>query len=716
MSSSKSPKEKIQEAFSSLQSGNLINAEKIYLDCINNGIANNVVYGNLGAIYLIQREWNHAIPYLKQALLLKKDDADALNNLAIAYKEIKDFKLAFEYAFNSIRIHASNPNYHKTLALIYLDSGDIINSIHSLNKVIELNPNSFQAYSLLGNTFKLQKNYFLATKNYQKALLIKSNHLESIIGLGQLSLDQYQFEIAIKYFKKAINIQKNNYKALHGLATTYAVIGNHQKAKLLFKEVLLINPNFEAALINLGHIQFRNNDYLNAIRSYEKAFKINPLQKSLIIHLLTCKANICDWSEYNNEILLFESIDSFDDAISPMLFMSFQDKPDLNLTRSRNFYLQNFKREEKKIIKVKKSKIRIAYFSANFNNHPVTLLIKYILKLHNRDQFEVFAYSYSAFKEDEYTKEIRTNVDKYININRLDDVQAVNIIRGDSIDIAIDLMGYTTDTRFTLFSYRVAPIQISYLGYPGTSGSDCMDYLIADKFLIPESHKRFYSEEILYLSKVYLANDDRLIPKGKENKEENNLPKDKFIFTSFNNNYKITKTIFDTWLDILLAFDESVLWLFASNSLSKNNLLKYAKKKGVSSNRFIFAEKVSIEAHLNRHQSGDVFLDTCYYSSGCTAWFSLAAGVPIVTLCGKSYTARMSSSLLNALNLNELITYNLNDYKKIALKLAEDKDYLFDIKSKLNLSLKDSTIFNSILFAKELDSLFKKVYYKTFNN
>ncbi|AIQ98287.1 tetratricopeptide repeat protein [Prochlorococcus sp. MIT 0801] len=715
MSSRKTTKERLQKALDYLQIGQIDLAEKVYLDCIDDAIENNVIYANLGAICLMKQELKRAVFFLKKALFIQPKDSDALNNLAIAYKELKNYYEAFDYAFKSIRVKPSCSNYYQTLALIYLDSGDIVNSIRYFNKVLELEPNSFKAYSFLGRAFKLQNQYSLAIENYQKALLIRPNHLDSIIGLGNLFRNQFKFELAINYFEKVINIQKDNYKALHGLAITYGLMGFYPKAKLLFEEVLLINPNFESALINLGHIEFRNKCYVKAITLYQQVLSINPLQKSLIIYLLRSKAHICDWSDYSQDISLLENIDSGNNAISPMLFMSFQDKPNLSLSRAKNFFLQNFKRESKEIKKIKKSKIRIAYFSANFNNHPVTLLIRYILKLHNRDEFEVFAYSYSTFEEDEFTWEIRNNVDKYIDIKGLDDLKVLRQVREDSIDIAIDLMGFTTDTRFALFSYRLAPIQISYLGYPGTTGSDAIDYLIADRFLIPESHQRFYSEEVIYLPNTYLAHDDRLIPKGIKKDTLEDFPKDKVIFTSFNANYKISKTIFDVWIEILLTFEESILWIYASNELSKKNLILYAEDNGLNAERLIFSKKVSIESHLNRHQNADVFLDTFCYSSGATAWLSLASGVPIVTLCGNSYTARMSSSLLQAIDMTELITYNLKDYKQLALKLARDKDYLHHVKSKLKMSLEDSSIFNSQLFTKELDNLYKKLYIKHFN-
>ena len=716
MSSSKSSDEKFQEAFDFLQLGNLNNAEKIYLDLIDNGIENNVIFANLGAISLLRKNWENSILYLKKALFIKKDDANSLNNLAIAYKELKDYPQALEYANKSIKIQDSNPNFHQTLALIYLDCGDVFNSINSLNKVINLEPISPRAFSLLGKAYKIQKNYYLANKNYQKALFIKPNHIDSLIGLGSISIDQYKFQKAIEYFEDVINIQKHNFHALHGLAITYGSIGDHEKAKLFFNKVLSINPDFEEALINIAHIEFRNKNYIEAISFYKRAMNINPLNKELIIYILNCKASICDWSEYKENISLLKSMDAFNQDISPMLFMPFEDNPAYILTRARNFYLKNFKRESQKILKIKKSKIRIAYFSANFNDHPVTLLMKYILKLHDRDKFEVFAYSYSAFEDDKYTKEIRCNVDQFIDIYSLDEIQIVNKVREDSIDIAIDLMGYTADTRFSIFSYRVAPIQISYLGYPGTTGSSSIDYLIADRFLIPESYKKFYSEKIIYLSNCYLAHDDRLIPNIKEKKEIYDLPKDQLIFTTFNTNYKINKNIFDIWMDLLLSFDKSVLWLYASNQLTKNNLLLYAKNKGVNPKRLIFAYKVPIETHINRLLQGHIFLDTCYYSSGATAWFALAAGLPIVTLCGRSYTSRMSSSLLNALGLTELITYNFDDYKQLALKLAKDKDYLNYIKNKLKVAIKNSSLFNSKLFAKELDDLYRKLYVENFNN
>ena len=274
-----------------------------------------------------------------------------------------------------------------------------------------------------------------------------------------------------------------------------------------------------------------------------------------------------------------------------------------------------------------------------------------IFELHDKNKFEIFIYSFSN-TQDNFTEELKNNVDKFTNILNLSDEEAVSLIRKDGIDIAVDLKGFTKNTRLSIFSLRVAPIQISYLGYPGTIGASCIDYIIADKIVIPEIYKKFYSEEVVYMPDCYQCNDSQRAESKKIFKKSDlGLSDDNFIFACFNANNKITSEEFDIWMNLLKKIDNSILWLYKSNDYSATNLKKESEKRGVESSRIIFAERVSNDLHLSRIRCADLFLDTFNYNAHTTASDALWANIPIITRQGKSFSARVCSSLLKSLNL-----------------------------------------------------------------
>ena len=288
--------------------------------------------------------------------------------------------------------------------------------------------------------------------------------------------------------------------------------------------------------------------------------------------------------------------------------------------------------------------------------------------------------------------------------------EAVYLVRKDGIDIAVDLKGFTKNTRLSIFSLRVAPIQISYLGYPGTIGSSCIDYIIADKIVIPEIYKKFYSEKVVYMPDCYQCNDSlRAVSKKIFKKSDLGLNDDNFIFACFNANNKISSEEFDIWMNILKRIDNSILWLYKSNDYSEINLKKESENRGVESSRIIFADRVPNDLHLSRIKCADLFLDTFNYNAHTTASDALWANIPIITRQGKSFSARVCSSLLKSLELDELIVKNNTEYEEKALFIAKNKNYLKKLKFRLNQNKLKSSLFDSEKFTRNLEKLYLKL-------
>jgi predicted O-linked N-acetylglucosamine transferase (SPINDLY family) len=357
----------------------------------------------------------------------------------------------------------------------------------------------------------------------------------------------------------------------------------------------------------------------------------------------------------------------------------------------------------------KNEKIRIGYFSADFKNHPVAFLIAELFEIHDRSQFEIYAFSLVK-SDDEMVDRFHLAFDHYIEAQEMSDIEIAQLSRSFNIDIAVDLTGITASSRTGIFSYRAAPIQVNYLGYPGTLGADYMDYIIADKTLIPPQSQQFYSEKVVYLSNSYQVNDrKRIISERQFTRHELGLPENGFVFCCFNNNFKIIPATFASWMGILKAVEGSVLWLFQDNSWAAENLKKEAENHGISSNRLVFAERQPLSEHLARHRQADLFLDTFPYNAHTTASDALWAGLPVLTMMGQSFASRVAASLLNAIGTPELITSTQEEYEALAINLVLNPNKLTNIKNKLANNRLTTPLFDTPLFTQNLETAYIKM-------
>ena len=405
----------------------------------------------------------------------------------------------------------------------------------------------------------------------------------------------------------------------------------------------------------------------------------------------------------------------------PHYLLSIWDLPELQKKFTEKFVKEEYLSENipEPISKRKENKkIRLGYYSADFCNHPVSYLITNLFETHDKSKFELIAFSLGPKKNDEMQNRISNAFDQFINVSSKTEKEISLLSRKLNIDIAIDLMGFTKNNKFKIFINRCAPIQINYLGYAGTTGSNCIDYIIGDKILIPKENQKNFSEKIIYLPNSFMVNDPtKKISEKIITKEEFGLPKESFVFCCFNKKYKITPNVFDIWMRLLKKVSGSILWLFEENLTSANNLRKEATKRGIDERRLIFAKRLpSLEEHFARHKLADLFLDTFPYTAHSTCSDALWAGLPVLTRLGKSYASRVSGSLLNAVGLNELITYTEKEYESTAIKLATDKKFMNNIKNKLNKNKLSKPLFDIKLFTKHIESAYINIYELNKNN
>ena len=452
-----------------------------------------------------------------------------------------------------------------------------------------------------------------------------------------------------------------------------------------------------------------------ALASYERAIALKPDFEFLYGNLIHTKMKICDWSNLETDIVqLVHKIDRSEKVSPPFLLFAATNSRELQ-RKAAEIYARARYPLNSALPKIgkrqRRNKIRIGYFSADFRNHPATYSMVEMFERHDRSKFEIIGFSFSPESAYELKSRLESAFDKFIDVNSYKDLDVAQLARNMEIDIAIDRNGFTTYCRPNIFAARAAPLQVSYKAYPGTMGTDYIDYLIADPVVVPAAHRQNYSEKIAYLPNSYQVYDTkRHISDMAVSPEDVGLTEDEFVFCCFNNNYKITPAVFDCWMNILKQVNGSVLWLFEDNAKAASNLQKEAKNRGVHPERLIFAKRMPLSEHLARHRFADLFLDTYPYNAHTTASDALWAGLPVLTRIGETFASRVAASLLNAIGLSELITSTPQAYEALAIELATNPEKLAAIKRKLANNRLTTPLFDTQTYTRHIEAAYTMMY------
>lgn len=464
------------------------------------------------------------------------------------------------------------------------------------------------------------------------------------------------------------------------------------------------------ALNNLGRVYENERQYGEALASLTRSLELNPAQPDVLHHWVFLRGKQCEWPVYA-EIGGVEP-DLMRRSTSALAMISLSDDPQAQLDAARRYVEKKLKTDLPLLTPqhaYKHNKIRIAYLSSDFCLHPVAMLTAELFEMHDRERFEVYGYCWSREDGSPLRARVIDAMDRFERIHDLSDEAAAQLIRDHEIDILIDLQGQTFGARGDLLARRPAPVQITYLGLPATTGLPFIDYVIADRFLIPEEYAPFYSEKPLYMPDVCQCSDRKRIAAPVPSRAEAGLPEEGFVFCSFNNNYKFNPEMFDTWMNILHRVPGSVLWLLADNPWSEANLRKEADKRGMDPNRLIFAPRVSPEKYLARYAAADLFLDTFPFNAGTTANDALWMSLPVLTRSGRSFASRMAGALLSAGGLDSLITYDRDAYEERAVTLANAPDECRALRAKLGEARARGTLFDTERFARNLEDHFVRL-------
>ena len=621
-----------------------------------------------------------------------------------------DLISAISIYLDILKIDKNNVIINFYLGTAYLQSGAFENSIKYLEKSLSSKSSNPMIYNNLGIAFMEIFEFEKAKENFDKALKIKIDFPEVYNNQGIIFRKLKDFDQSLKYLKKAIELKPYYSEAYNNTGNTLNDIGEKEKAIINYKKAIQLNSKYIEAYLNIGTCYQELKNYEEAKKNYLKVKELDPYYDFINGKILHLNMSICNWETFDNEKKIIENSVSSKSITDPFLFLSVSDDPEIQKIISENYIKKSYNKYSSKINKTKNKIPKIGYFSPDFSNHPVLHLMQDTFKNHDKKNFDIYAFSFGLKTRSESHYKIKKYFKKFNYIDNISDKNVATLCREIGIDIAVDLCGHTAENRMGLFAERVGKKQINYLGYPGTTGAQFMDYIITDKFIIPEKDQKSYTEKVLYLPNCYQSNQKNdSASKNKYSKSDFNLPENKFIYCSFNNHNKITPEIFLSWMKILKRVKNSVLWLYLTNETAKNNILLETKKVNISADRIIFASSIEHSDHLKRLNLADLFLDTFPYNAHTTGSDAFRMGLPMITLKGKSFASRVLASILNTNGLNELVTEDLKDYVNLAIKLGSDKNFYLNLKKKVQEKSFNSVLFDNIKFTRDLEFIYTNI-------
>jgi protein O-GlcNAc transferase len=606
------------------------------------------------------------------------------------------------------------------LAEAWHGRGNVLNELKrydealgAYDKALALNPGFAGGWHGRGNVLSELHRPYESLIAYDKALALAPALAEAWLGRGNvLNLIKRPNEALIA-FDRAQALIANLAEAWLGRGNSFCALNRYDDALIAYDKALALNSNLAKAWLGRGDVYVLRKEPEKALASYDRALALESDLNYAKGDWLHVKLQLGDWSNLDAEIFeLVSEVRSKKPATAPFQFLALSSSAADQFECSRQFVADQpaFPAIWRGEVYCH-DRIRIGYFSADFCNHPTAQLAVGLFEQHDKSRFQTTAISFGPDDGSEIRRRIKYAFNDFVDVRDMNDADLAAFIRRREIDIVVDLTGWTRDTRSSVLAQRVAPVQVNFPGYPGTMGADFIDYIIADRTVIPEDHFPFYSEQVVWLPDSYQANDDkRRISERKPSRSECGLPETAFVFCCFNNTFKITPEVFDVWMRLLARRDDSVLWLIGTNPMAEGNLRREAEQHGIASDRLIFAPKMPLADHLARSSQADLFLDTMPYNAHTTGSDALWAGVPLMTCLGSSFASRVAASLLKAVGLDELITSSLQDYEALARKLADDPPSLRALKARLARNRTSHPLFDTKRFALHIEAAYTQMW------
>ena len=695
-----------------IKKNELENAINNFLTAIDRGCKNIKIYYTLGTAYLMINRCKEGIRWLEKYTETEKRSEEAYINLGIAYIQIEELNLALNSFKRAEEINC-NHEVLFNIGRIYDENKNYLEAMEYYKKAINTDPKFLPAYINLGIDYQITGELKKALDTFIHVInKIDFVNWQAWSNKGNIERILRRFKDSLESNKKSIEIKNTSFGWLN-LGNTYADLNDDKNALNCYQKALDIdNKNYDI-YIGISNLYQRKKNYGLALKSLKEIVDFNTHEfLGRLIHL---KMICCDWDGLNAlKIELQKELYAKNSNIIDPFGLQAIESNENNLFNCAKKYTQRYYGSISMgdfIEQMVEEKINIGYVSGEFKEHATSLLIIGLLESHNKKNFRIFGFNNSGLDDSDTSIRLKKVFTSIEGIQNLSDQEALKVIKDKNIHILVNLNGFFGAARTGIFALRAAPIQVNYLGFPGTMGADFMDYIIADKIVIPESSKHYYSEKIVYLPDTYQVNDSqRHISSRIFSRAELGLPEDVFVFCCFNNNYKITPEVFDSWCRVLQEIEGSVLWLLEDNQWAKENLIKEFLNRGLSESRLIFAKRMDPADHLARHSAADLFLDTLPYNAHTTASDALWMGLPLLTQVGTTFPGRVAASLLTAIDLPELITTSQAEYENRAIELATNPELLEKIRQKLNLNKFIKPLFDTNRFTENIENAYIEMY------
>ncbi len=643
----------------------------------------------------------------------RPDHFEALNLLGVLSGQLNDLPRAVQYFERALAVEPNNPAPYCNRGLALKELGRLDEALASFDQAIEINPGFIQALFNRGVALQQLGHFDAALASFDRMIAIQPNDALCHLYRGNALKALNRLQAALASYDRALAIKPDFAEACSNRGIVLCDLNEIDAALASYDRAIELQPGYAATYFNRASALRLAKRFDAAAADYKRAATLAQDIKFLPGAHLEARMHTCDWDGFDAEVALVEeAIERGEAASHPFSCLAFSDSP-----RTQRRAAEIWVRETCPANPLpgtlggrgSHGKTRIGYFSADFREHPVSRLLAELIENHDRSRFEVIAFSWGPATQDDLRSRLERGFDRFLDVHGMSDMDVASLARRSNVDIAIDLGGHTHGSRQNIFALRAAPLQVSYLGYPGTTGAPYMDYLIADATLVPPDDQTHYSEKIIYLPSFQANDSKRRVAERMFTREELGLPSVGFVFCCFNTSYKITPSTMDAWMRILARVPGSVLFLFAESKAAAGNLKKEAMKRGMAADRLRFAKQLPAPEYMARYRVADLFLDTRPYNAGTTASDALWVGLPVLTLAGTTFAGRMAASLLQAIGLPELITSTPAQYEDMAVRLAEDPSRLAAIRRKISHNRAGNPLFDTRSFTGHLEAAYATI-------
>lgn len=681
----------------------------------------------LGEAYRIRGETARAVECFRTVLAVEPTFAVAHHGLGRCLLDQGELDAAIASLRQSLSLDPNQPRVLTNLGRALHRRGDLDGAADSFREAIRLKPNYAIAHNNLGGILQAQGRLDAAAACFRRALTLEPDYAEAHYNLGQILLAQNNPKAAADYLHAAIQRRPEYARAHFVLGQARATMWEFAAALECYRAAVKLDPHLAEAYLELGRVLQLKRDWDGAQTAFERALAIQPEDSGAFCQWFSARQMLCDWHNRDADLhRLWEDASAAFEAGKPTSLQPFtaltvpwSPQQQLQVARSHSDAIaraavplrERFGFIPRPPTPTADERLRIGYLSGDFRNHPVSHLLQGVFGLHDRQKFEVFAYSFGMDDGSSCRQRIARDCDCFRDLREASLEESARCIYEDRLHILLDLQGYSSMPRMSLLALRPAPVQVEYLGYPGTTGADFIDYLIGDPVVTPPQQHAAYREAIVLLPHSYLPTDNGMpLPSAIGSRTDHNLPENAVVFCAFNNSYKLEPERFGIWMRILKAVPDSVLWLSPATPRAQSNLRRAAQTEGVAGERLIFADEMDKPRHVARNRLADLFLDTGIYNGHMTACDALWAGLPVLTCPGRNFAARVAASLLTSIGMPELIAADANEYEALAIRLARQPVELKRLRAKLTANRLTWPLFDTPRYTRNLERAYQAMW------